>query len=161
MARFANFAQQTGSHTLLAVLTDDQRFEGCRLGLSLSKKGVEINMRCATCARYSSDMQKPESIDDQIRKCRRCAEKRQWQVSEEHTYTDYAATGTDIGREGYNKLKDAALQHTFDFIMVDDPSRLGRNTAESIRTFSELTFYGVHITSVAVRLRDRRDQDGR
>lgn len=106
-------------------------------------------MRCAIYARYSSDMQKPESIDDQIRECKSYADKKGWQVLEEHVYTDYAVTGTDIGREGYNKLKGAALQRAFDFIIVDDLSRLGRNTAESIRTFSELTFCGVHIVSVA------------
>ncbi len=106
-------------------------------------------MRCAIYARYSSDMQKPESIDDQIRECKRYAEKRGWRVSEEHIYTDYAVTGTDIGRDGYSKLKDAALRQAFDFIVVDDLSQLGRNTAESIHTFSELTFCGVHIASVA------------
>ena len=106
-------------------------------------------MKCAIYARYSSDMQKPESIDDQVRECKSYAEKRNWQVSENHIYTDYGVTGTDIGREGYKRLKNAALQHAFDFIIVDDLSRLGRNTAESIRTFSELTFCGVHIVSVA------------
>lgn len=57
-----------------------------------------MNMRCAIYARYSSDMQKPESIDDQIRECKSCADKKGWQVLEEHVYTDYAVTGTDIGR---------------------------------------------------------------
>jgi site-specific DNA recombinase len=106
-------------------------------------------MKCAIYARYSSDMQKPESIEDQIRECKAYAEKIGWQVLEEHIYTDYAITGTDILREGYNRLKTAALQHSFDFILVDDLSRLGRNTAESIGAFSEITFYGVNIVSVA------------
>ena len=108
-----------------------------------------MEMRCAIYARYSSDMQKPESIDDQIGECKRYIEKRGWHLLEDQVYNDFAITSSDITREGYVRLKQAALQHRFDFIVVDDLSRLGRNTAESIQTFSELTFCGVNIASVA------------
>jgi len=44
-----------------------------------------VTLRCAIYARYSSDMQSENSIDDQIRVCRARAEREGWQVVEAST----------------------------------------------------------------------------
>jgi DNA invertase Pin-like site-specific DNA recombinase len=57
-------------------------------------------LRCAIYARFSSDRQSPTSIDDQVRKCCQHAAQKDWQVLEEHIYTDEAISGTTMERDG-------------------------------------------------------------
>ena len=47
---------------------------------------MEVTTRVAIYARYSSDLQRPASIDDQVRRCRGEVERRDW--CEEELYTD-------------------------------------------------------------------------
>ena len=61
--------------------------------------------RCAIYARYSSDMQRAESIDDQLSECRKHIRSNGWTVMENHIYTDYAVSGSDVGRAGYLAMK--------------------------------------------------------
>ena len=51
-------------------------------------------MKVALYARYSSDNQRDASIADQLRMCRRRAEKEGWTVVEE--YTDHAISGASM-----------------------------------------------------------------
>ena len=104
---------------------------------------------CAIYARYSSDSQRTESIADQITQCRKFAEVRNFKVLEQHIYFDEAVSGEDISREGYRALRTAAAAQMFDYIVVDDLSRLGRNAGEAISVYDELTFLNVHIASLA------------
>jgi site-specific DNA recombinase len=50
-------------------------------------------MRLAIYARYSSDLQRPTSIEDQVRKCRQFAEQRGWTVLEEFVRSDAEVSG--------------------------------------------------------------------
>jgi DNA invertase Pin-like site-specific DNA recombinase len=47
-------------------------------------------MSAAVYARYSSENQRPESIDDQISACRRLAKERGLTISDDHIYADQA-----------------------------------------------------------------------
>ena len=47
-------------------------------------------MRCAIYARYSSDLQRESSIEDQIRKCREYAAARGWAIQEQYVRSDRA-----------------------------------------------------------------------
>ena len=47
-------------------------------------------LRCAAYARYSSDLQSPLSIEDQLRICREYAKSRGFVFLEEHVYVDEA-----------------------------------------------------------------------
>lgn len=105
-------------------------------------------MRCAIYARYSSDMQRPESIDDQFRDCQKHIVIR-WGVGADHTLSDKATTGTDDSRPGYLAVKELARSRQVDYVVVDDLSRLGRNTEEAISTFKELTALGVNLWAIA------------
>ena len=52
-------------------------------------------MKCAIYARHSSDMQKPQSIEDQVRQCREVTAQRGWQVSDGHIFSDSAVSGAN------------------------------------------------------------------
>ena len=87
-------------------------------------------MRCAIYSRFSSENQFDRSIDDQIRKCRQCADRFGWEVLDGQIYTDRAVSGmTTIGRAGLASLLEVAERRprSFDYVLVDDTSRLSRD----------------------------------
>jgi len=105
-------------------------------------------MSAAIYARYSSENQRPESIEDQISSCRKVAATRGLAVADEHIYTDYAASGAREDRPGLNALRAAAPLGLFDVVLfdvvlVDDLSRLARNTLPLRATLEELRFQKV------------------
>ena len=111
------------------------------LGPSIPTPGAAGLIRCAIYARYSSDNQRASSIDDQIRNCREIAARKGWVVLEEHIYIDMEKTGTTVyGRDGLAKLMAAADSKPFDYILVDDTSRLGRNKADSLKNADIIKF---------------------
>jgi site-specific DNA recombinase len=106
-------------------------------------------MRASIYARYSSDLQRPESIEDQVRQCREWIQSKDWILHEHNIFTDYAISGADANRPEYMRLKEAAQQREFDVIVVDDLSRLGRDMAESTKIFRDLNAIGASIISVS------------
>ena len=106
-------------------------------------------MKAAIYARYSSENQRPESIEDQIASCRRLAAARGYSVEDEHIYTDVAASGAREDRAGLVSLRRAASERSFDVALVDDLSRLARNTLLLLSVLEELRFHGVRVVSVA------------
>ena len=84
-------------------------------------------MRAAVYARYSSENQRPESIADQVSACRRLAAEKSYVISDEHIYTDEAASGARKDRAGLNALLAASEGQLFDVVLVDDLSRLARD----------------------------------
>lgn len=109
-------------------------------------------MRCAIYARYSSDLQRDSSIEDQIRRCQEYAERQGWTVVEEHVRFDEAVSAASLlGRPALQSL----IEHTkkkprpFDRILIDDTSRLSRNLEDALRVISTLTFQEVFVTAVS------------
>ena len=115
-------------------------------------------MQAAIYARYSSENQRPESIDDQISSCRKLAQERQYNVEHAHIYTDEAASGAREDRPGLAALRVAAVAGEFRVLLIDDLSRLARNTLLLLSVLEELRFHGVRVVSVADGL-DTDDQD--
>jgi len=106
--------------------------------------------RCAIYARYSSDLQSPHSIDDQFRLCRAYAERREWTVVA--TYQDAALSGFGVEhRPGYQQLLAAALNAppTFEIILVEDLSRLTRDTSELLRLYHRVRLKGIELVGVS------------
>ncbi len=85
------------------------------------------NMRAAIYARYSSENQRPESIEDQISSCRKFAVGRGYTLSPSHIYTDKAVSGARKDRTGLTQLMAAAESGNFEVALVDDLSRLARS----------------------------------
>ncbi len=120
-----------------------------------------IRMRCAIYARFSSDLQRERSIDDQIMKCRSHAENAGWKVLEEHVYTDKAISGASmIGRAGLRSLLEAATStpRLFDYVLADDTSRLSRKMGEVQDIFDTLRFYGIGVLLVSQGI-DSKNED--
>jgi len=115
--------------------------------------------RCAIYARYSSKLQRPTSIEDQIRNCRRAAEAKGWVVLDQYIRFDAELTGrTVVGRDGFLELLEFAKQRPlpFECLLIDDTSRHARNVSESIKELDLFTFYGVFVYFVSDNL-DSRD----
>ena len=108
-------------------------------------------LRCAAYARYSSDLQSPRSIDDQLRICREYAQSRGFTFLEEHIYVDEALSGVGADRPGLGRLLDAALSpaRPVDIILLDDSSRLARNTKDALTFFERLNFAGIRLIAVS------------
>src|SRR5262245_45647534 len=109
-------------------------------------------MRTACYARFSSDLQKPTSLDDQIYGCRMYAERQGWTWQDAHIYTDAGISGASIeGRLGLQRLLTAAdaTPRSFDVVIVDDSSRLSRDAADALRTVQRLTFARVRVIFVS------------
>ena len=107
-------------------------------------------MRAAVYARYSSDLQRPASIEDQVRRCREYAEARSWQVAEEHIYTDQAISGAVTrARPGYQRMLAGAKERVFDVVLADEQSRFSRDQAECLTLEKRLRFWGVGMVTVA------------
>jgi site-specific DNA recombinase len=99
-------------------------------------------MTAAIYARYSSENQRPESIDDQISACRKLAKLQLLSISEEHIYADQAQSGASSGRPALAALMAAARASEFQVVLVDDLSRLARDNHLMLSIIAELHFEG-------------------
>ena len=118
-------------------------------------------MRCAAYARFSSDLQRETSIDDQITVARDYARRQDWTVLDEYIYSDAGITGASLeGRPGIQALLKAAetTPPPFDVLLVDDTSRFARDTADAIRAVQQLTFCGVRIVFISQGLDTASEQ---
>jgi len=78
--------------------------------------------RCAIYARFSTEMQRASSLEDQIRNCRRFAAQMGWQILEDQVYQDTALSGFGVEqRPAYQHLVATALSAVpaFHVILVD------------------------------------------
>jgi len=107
---------------------------------------------CAIYARFSTDMQRATSLEDQIRTCRQFADRMGWQVRGEHVYQDAARSGFGVEhRPAYQRLVATALASAppFTVILVEDLSRLSRDLVETLRLYRRLQRHGVELVAVA------------
>ena len=106
-------------------------------------------MRASIYARYSSENQRPESIDDQVRACQTLAASRGYSLDPSHVFSDEAKSGALRDRPGLEALCAAARNREFEAVVVDDLSRLSRDNHFLLTLYAELRFYGVRIISRA------------
>jgi site-specific DNA recombinase len=110
--------------------------------------------RAAIYARFSTDKQREESLDDQFRVCERVA--RDQNLDLVARYSDAGISGGTTERPGYQALLVAARRGDFEIVLAEDLSRLWRNRAEYGARSAELEDLGVHIVT-AVGDDTRRD----
>lgn len=97
------------------------------------------NMNAAIYVRYSSDNQRETSLADQERLCRQEADRLGYQVA--RVYKDAALSGQlSEQRPGFVSLMAAAKRREFDVVIVDDASRLSRDSADALRLLQRLEF---------------------
>src|SRR4051794_40966579 len=101
-------------------------------------------MRVACYARFSSDLQRETSIDDQVATARRHAAAQGWIILDDHIYTDAAVSAASLERPGIQALLAAAARRPlpFDVLLVDDSSRVARDIADAVRVLQQLKFFG-------------------
>ena len=109
----------------------------------------EVNsptVRAAIYARYSSDNQREDSIDDQVEVCPRHAELQGWEIVE--VYVDYAQSGASPLRSQFQQLQVEAQARRFDVIIVEALDRLSRKLADLAELHDRLTFLGIKLHAV-------------
>jgi site-specific DNA recombinase len=108
-------------------------------------------MRAAVYARFSSDLQRSTSLDDQIGVARAFAVSHGWSLADDHVYTDAAISGASMERPGVIGLLAAAAvrPRPFDVVLVDDSSRVARDLADAVRFMQQLKFLGVRVIFIS------------
>jgi site-specific DNA recombinase len=101
----------------------------------------------AIYARYSSDLQREASIEDQNRICRERAAREGWAVYK--YYSDHGISGASLIRPGIQKLLQDALEGRFDIIVTESLDRLSRDQEDIAHIFKRITFAGGRIVTVS------------
>lgn len=105
-------------------------------------------MRAALYARFSSDLQNPKSIRDQLADCRRYAER--IGVTEVVEYQDEAISGAALAnRAGIETLLQDVRAGAFDLVITEEISRLTRDGGHSWDIYGELDLLGIPLHTVA------------
>lgn len=104
----------------------------------------------AAYARYSSDLQDPSSIDDQLALAERWADRHGHSVAGAHRFSDYAKSGGSVHlRDGFNAMMEAAHRKEFSILIVENLSRLSRNFGDIGRAIDTFEFLGISVVEAA------------
>lgn len=104
---------------------------------------------CASYARFSSDMQREESISDQQRKCREKAAANGHTISPHLEFGDEAVSGTKRHRDGLDAMLAAAAAKQLQVLYFHSLSRLSRESVITLPLLKQLVYnYGVRVISV-------------
>src|SRR5258708_7563915 len=104
-------------------------------------------MRAVIYARYSTDLQREASIEDQVRVCRQRIDRECWTLLA--TYSDAATSGASRLRAGYQKLLEDARAGAFDVVVAEALDRLSRDQEDVAGLFKHLSFAGVKLVTLA------------
>src|SRR5262245_13358497 len=103
-------------------------------------------MRAVIYARFSSDQQRPHSIEDQIRLCKAKIDKEGWNLVT--NYTDRALSGSIRLRPGYQTLLENARSGEFDVVVAEALDRLSRDQEDIAALYKHLSFAGVKLITI-------------
>lgn len=106
-----------------------------------------VAVRVAIYARYSSDLQNPSSIDDQVDACRRLVA-REFEAADIAVFSDAAVSGATMNRPGMIALMRAAEERRFDALAAEGLDRLSRSLKDIATIYERLAHYGVSIHTV-------------
>lgn len=95
-------------------------------------------MRAVIYARYSSDLQRDASIDDQVRVCRARITQEGYTLIE--VYSDHRLSGASHLRPGYQKLLADARADRFDIVVSESLDRLSRDQEHTAALYKALQF---------------------
>ncbi len=101
----------------------------------------------AIYARYSSDLQRDASIEDQIRLCKERAKREGWRVI--NCYTDHAISGASLIRPGMQMLLQDAQAGKFDVIVAEAIDRLSRDQEDIAHIYKRTRFANVRIVTLS------------
>ncbi|RPE72196.1 DNA invertase Pin-like site-specific DNA recombinase [Pacificibacter maritimus] len=104
-------------------------------------------LRAAIYARFSTDMQRDASIDDQVRTCQDYAKRQGLEVVE--VFSDKATSGASLMRSGIQNLLRSSAAGQFDVVISEALDRLSRNQADIASVYQKLEFQSVAIETVS------------
>ena len=107
-------------------------------------------IRAVAYARYSSDMQREESIEAQVRAISNYCANNDIEIVD--YYIDRAKTATNSSRPAFQKMINDAMSNIFDIVVVHKLDRFARNRYDSIVYRAQLKNFGVVILSVIENL---------
>ena len=102
-------------------------------------------MRAVIYARYSSDSQREESIDGQLRECREYAAYNDLEIV--GVYIDRALSAKTDNRPEFQKMIKDSYKTAFDVIIVWKLDRFARNRYDSAHYKAALKKNGVRVVS--------------
>ena len=108
--------------------------------------------RVAQCARFSSDNQRSESIDAQIRAMNQFCKQNHWQTVA--TYTDEARSATSDNRPQFQQMIQDSGKGLFDIVLVHKLDRFSRDRYDSAIYKKRLKKNNVKLCSVLERIDD-------
>ncbi|HQT65665.1 MAG: resolvase [Acidiphilium sp. 20-67-58] len=103
--------------------------------------------RVALYARYSSDLQRDASIEDQLRICREHAARHGWTVVD--SYTDRAISGASMRRPGIQDLITDAASGRFDIILTEAMDRISRDQEDIAGFYKRMEFAGIKLVTIS------------
>ncbi len=116
----------------------------------LNDPETDPSVPAASYSRFSSDMQRDESILDQQRKCRERAQANGHKILPELEFSDGAVSGTKRQREGLNAMLAAAKAGRIKVLYLYSLSRLSRESVITLPLLKDLVYnHGVRVISVS------------
>ena len=97
--------------------------------------------------RYSSDKQNKTSNEDQETKCRTYALTHGFEIA--RVFADSETSGKTLNRVGFSAMVDAVKKEKPELILVDDLSRLSRNSTDQGLFLRSLEFLGIGLVAVS------------
>ena len=110
------------------------------------------NLKAVIYARYSSNSQREESIEGQIRDCTAYAERNGYMVI--GAYADRAISGTTDDRPEFQKMIKDSKRKQFDLVIVWKLDRFARNRYVSAKYKAQLRQNGVRVISANETISD-------
>lgn len=104
-------------------------------------------LKVALHARYSSDSQREASIEDQLRLCRRLAERQGWNIVD--SYTHPAISGASLLRPGIQELIQDAQRRRFEIVLAEAMDCLSRDQGDITGLFKRMQFASVCIVTLS------------
>lgn len=104
------------------------------------------HLRFAIYARYSSDLQNPSSVDDQVGLCRALiADQLGGDPNNALVFSDAAISGATMDRPGILRLLAAAKAGRIGLVVAEGLDRLSRSLKDIAAVFETLSYHGVSI----------------
>lgn len=104
-------------------------------------------LRVALHARFSSELQRNASIEDQIRICRKRAEERGYEVVK--VYVDRPLSRAPLVRLGMQELLRDADARLFDVVLAEALDRCSRRQADIATAYVTLSFLDAFMEAIA------------
>lgn len=115
-------------------------------------------MKAAAYARYSTDNQTDNSIATQLDAITKYC------IKNNHTlvaiFTDEAKTGTNVDREGFQRLLGCAARKEFECVIIYDMTRGSRNVSDWFNFRDKMRALKIEVLSVTEKLGDVSDPMG-